>query len=250
MKIPSRFSKDPLLHRCRFFWLIFRGIPVWIEGCIDWLVALGCSLSAVHYLTPPPLEDPKAAMNTKDGTPVKNSPAAKGPPTTPLAVNNAAGAAAAALAQGSPAVNSLERELLERQGPGPLMDRPISATEKATANANEQRDKMDAFAKRSAAKRRQRQSSNSQLNVAKQHQEMEVLPLLKGRQKSSNEILLLVFFRVFSFENFSISCGVFSNLDTAPNEQEELLVKKLSICSCLFDFMDVTADVKNKEMKR
>jgi hypothetical protein len=79
-------------------------------------------------------------------------------------------------------LNSLEKELMERQGPGPLIDRPVSATEKATANANEQRDKMDAFAKRSAAKRRQRQSSNSQLSVAnKQHQEMEALPLLKGK---------------------------------------------------------------------
>ncbi|OQV21582.1 Serine/threonine-protein phosphatase 2A 56 kDa regulatory subunit epsilon isoform [Hypsibius exemplaris] len=141
----------------------------------------------------------------KDG--LKTSPAAAA--GTPGKVNNAAV---------SPAPPSgLERELLERQGPGPLIDRPVSATEKATANANEQRDKMDAFAKRSAAKRRQRQSSNSQLNVAKQHMEMEALPLLK---------------------------------DTAPNEQEDLLVKKLSVCSCIFDFMDATVDVKNKEMKR
>ena len=179
------------------------------NSCVDWRVhwlARGTRLvtfCSPLFNPPPPLEDPKAAMNTKDGTPVKNSPAAKGPPTTPLAVNNTAGAAAAALAQGSPAVNSLERELLERQGPGPLMDRPISATEKATANANEQRDKMDAFAKRSAAKRRQRQSSNSQLNVAKQHQEMEVLPLLKGRQKSANKIFLFEF-SVSFFDNLNV----------------------------------------------
>lgn len=77
---------------------------------------------------------------------------------------------------------SLEKELLERQGPGPLIDRPVSATAAATANAADQRDKMDAFAKRSTAKRRQRQSSNSQLNVAnKQHAELEQLPLLKGK---------------------------------------------------------------------
>ncbi|XP_055338994.1 serine/threonine-protein phosphatase 2A 56 kDa regulatory subunit epsilon isoform-like [Paramacrobiotus metropolitanus] len=113
----------------------------------------------------------------------------------------------------------LEKELQDRQlGPGSLIDRPVSATAAATMAAADQRDKMDAFAKRSAAKRRQRQSSNSQLNVAnKQHTELEQLPLLK---------------------------------DTPPHEQEDLLVKKLSLCSHVFDFMDVTTDVKNKETKR
>lgn len=114
--------------------------------------------------------------------------------------------------------SSLEKELLEKQGPGPLIDRPISGTAAAITASADQRDKMDAFVKRSANKRRHRQSSNSALNVAnKQHGEMEHLPLLK---------------------------------DTAPHEQEDLLVKKLFLCSCLFDFMDATADVKNKEMKR
>ena len=77
--------------------------------------------------------------------------------------------------------SSLEKELLEKQGPGPLIDRPISGTAAAITASADQRDKMDAFVKRSANKRRHRQSSNSALNVAnKQHGEMEHLPLLKG----------------------------------------------------------------------
>lgn len=96
-------------------------------------------------------------------------------PKTPPAAKSTAGAPP------SSGPSNLEKELLEKQGPGPLIDRPISATAAATANAADQRDKMDAFVKRSANKRRQRQSSNSALSVAnKAHTEMEHLALLKG----------------------------------------------------------------------
>lgn len=108
-------------------------------------------------------------------------------PTKPSPARAAASTPVAS--PGGPA--SLEKELQERQGPGPLIDRPVSATAVANANAADQRDKMDAFAKRSAAKRRQRQSSNSQLNVAnKQHAELEQLPLLKGMQVLQNLALV------------------------------------------------------------
>lgn len=38
--------------------------------------------------------------------------------------------------------------------------------------------------------------------------------------------------------------------DTAPNEQQDLFIRKLLQCCNVFNFMDPVADLKSKEIKR
>lgn len=43
---------------------------------------------------------------------------------------------------------------------------------------------------------------------------------------------------------------IFIFADVTPQEQEELLIRKLRQCSVPFDFMDPMAELKGKEIKR
>lgn len=40
------------------------------------------------------------------------------------------------------------------------------------------------------------------------------------------------------------------SLDSNPQEQQELFLKKLMQCSTVFDFMDPVSDLRGKEIKR
>lgn len=76
-------------------------------------------------------------------------------------------------------------------------------------------DRIDPFAKRSLKKKKKSQGSSRYRNTT--DIELQNLPLLK---------------------------------DVTPPEQEDLFIRKLRQCCVAFDFMDPTADLKGKEIKR